>query len=153
MGCSAGIPGYRHHGPLSPGHVALLSSGALVLPGHFSFAAVAAFLGGTPRGRGGSGGRASWPHANADTRTHYVRYCAEIFSNGDSRLMPLLVENLVTQVRRQRRATSGDSKQPKIAAPQPWGDCPVLKVMCPMHRMIGKSSGTFAVATSSGLVR
>jgi DNA primase len=58
--------------------------------------------------------------ANADTRTHYVRYCAEIFSNGDSRLMPLLVENLVTQVRRQRRATSGDSKQPKIAAPQPW---------------------------------
>ncbi|MBE9113427.1 DNA primase, partial [Nodosilinea sp. LEGE 07298] len=36
--------------------------------------------------------------ANADTRTHYVRYCAEIFSNGDSRLVPLLAENLVTQV-------------------------------------------------------
>jgi DNA primase len=46
--------------------------------------------------------------ANADTRTHYVRYCAEIFSNGDSRLVPLLAENLVTQVRRQRRATSGE---------------------------------------------
>lgn len=44
--------------------------------------------------------------ANADTRTHYVRYCAEIFSNGDSRLVPLLAENLITQVRRQRRATS-----------------------------------------------
>ena len=55
--------------------------------------------------------------ANADTRTHYVRYCAEIFSNGDSRLVPLLAENLVTQVRRQRRTTS--SEAPQRAAPTP----------------------------------
>ncbi|MGB3137314.1 MAG: DNA primase [Nodosilinea sp.] len=55
--------------------------------------------------------------ANADTRTHYVRYCAEIFSNGDSRLVPLLAENLVTQVRRQRRATSSDAPpKPALAA-------------------------------------
>ncbi|NMF81898.1 DNA primase [Nodosilinea sp. P-1105] len=54
--------------------------------------------------------------ANADTRTHYVRYCAEIFSNGDSRLVPLLAENLITQVRRQRRATSSP---PQRAAPTP----------------------------------
>ncbi|MBD1916605.1 MULTISPECIES: DNA primase [Cyanophyceae] len=53
--------------------------------------------------------------ANADTRTHYVRYCAEIFSNGDSRLVPLLAENLVTQVRRQRRTTS--SEAPTRSAP------------------------------------
>jgi DNA primase len=58
--------------------------------------------------------------ANADTRTHYVRYCAEIFSNGDSRLVPLLAENLVTQVRRQRRATSGDTQRPTTDAPKPW---------------------------------
>lgn len=58
--------------------------------------------------------------ANADTRTHYVRYCAEIFSNGDSRLVPLLAENLVTQVRRQRRTTSGEPQRPTTAAPQPW---------------------------------
>ena len=58
--------------------------------------------------------------ANADTRTHYVRYCAEIFSNGDSRLVPLLAENLVTQVRRQRRATSGDTRSPTAEAPKPW---------------------------------
>jgi DNA primase len=58
--------------------------------------------------------------ANADTRTHYVRYCAEIFSNGDSRLVPLLAENLVTQVRRQRRATSGDAQRPAPEAPKPW---------------------------------
>jgi DNA primase len=55
--------------------------------------------------------------ANADTRTHYVRYCAEIFSNGDSRLVPLLAENLVTQVRRQRRTTA-DAAAPK-ATPTP----------------------------------
>ncbi len=59
--------------------------------------------------------------ANADTRTHYVRYCAEVFSNGDSRLVPLLAENLVTQVRRQRRATSGDKPQrPDPETPKPW---------------------------------
>lgn len=54
--------------------------------------------------------------ANADTRTHYVRTCAELFSNGDSRLVPLLAENLVTQVRRQRRATSQAEKPPTPVA-------------------------------------
>jgi len=48
--------------------------------------------------------------ANADTRTHYVRQCAEVFSNGDGRLVPLLAENLMVQVRRQRRSPQG--KQP-----------------------------------------
>ncbi|MEL7350918.1 MAG: DNA primase [Cyanobacteria bacterium J06649_5] len=49
--------------------------------------------------------------ANADTRTHYLRHCAEIFSQGDSRIVPLLAENLLAQVRRKRR-TPGD-KAPK----------------------------------------
>ena len=49
--------------------------------------------------------------ANADTRTHYIRHCAEIFSQGDSRIVPLLAENLLAQVRRKRR-TPGD-KTPK----------------------------------------
>jgi DNA primase len=49
-----------------------------------------------------------------------VRYCAEIFSNGDSRLVPLLAENLITQVRRQRRATSGGAQQPVTNSPKPW---------------------------------
>ncbi|TVQ09726.1 MAG: DNA primase [Leptolyngbya sp. DLM2.Bin27] len=57
--------------------------------------------------------------ANADTRTHYVRYCAEIFSNGDSRLVPLLAENLVTQVRRQRRSTSSEAPQKSAPSPTP----------------------------------
>jgi len=56
--------------------------------------------------------------ANADTRTHYVRTCAELFSNGDSRLVPLLAENLITQVRRQRRATSqADAPPTPVATP------------------------------------
>ncbi len=41
--------------------------------------------------------------ANADTRTHYIRHCAELFSQGDGRIVPLLAENLLAQVRRKRR--------------------------------------------------
>ncbi|MEO0455101.1 MAG: DNA primase [Cyanobacteria bacterium P01_A01_bin.114] len=53
--------------------------------------------------------------ANADTRTHYIRHCAEIFSNGDARLVPLLAENFLAQVRRKRRSP-GEAKStgPKI---------------------------------------
>ena len=47
--------------------------------------------------------------ANADTRTHYIRHCAEIFSQGDGRIVPLLAENLLAQVRRKRR-NPGDRK-------------------------------------------
>ncbi|MEL6157805.1 MAG: DNA primase [Cyanobacteria bacterium J06554_11] len=47
--------------------------------------------------------------ANADTRTHYIRHCAEIFSQGDGRIVPLLAENLLAQVRRKRR-NPGDQK-------------------------------------------
>ncbi|MBD0268194.1 MAG: DNA primase [Cyanobacteria bacterium Co-bin8] len=58
--------------------------------------------------------------ANADTRTHYIRHCAEIFSHGDSRLVPLLAENLVAQVRRQRRAATGDPKRKVDLPAPPW---------------------------------
>ncbi|MDJ0708089.1 MAG: DNA primase [Leptolyngbyaceae cyanobacterium MO_188.B28] len=56
--------------------------------------------------------------ANADTRTHYVRHCAEIFSQGDARLVPLLAENLLAQVRRKRR--SPDERKPSQPPPNPW---------------------------------
>ena len=45
--------------------------------------------------------------ANADTRTYYIRHCAELFSQGDSRIVPLLAENLLAQVRRARRTPGG----------------------------------------------
>lgn len=53
--------------------------------------------------------------ANADTRTHYIRHCAEIFSQGDARLVPLLAENFLAQVRRQRRSPDGSAKSFKVA--------------------------------------
>ncbi|WP_204141440.1 DNA primase [Halomicronema sp. CCY15110] len=56
--------------------------------------------------------------ANADTRTHYVRQCAELFSNGDGRLVPLLAENLVVQVRRQRRSPQDGSDRPRLSFTQ-----------------------------------
>lgn len=49
--------------------------------------------------------------ANADSRTHYIRHCAEIFSQGDSRLVPLLADNFLAQVRRKRRPQSAHPSQ------------------------------------------
>lgn len=51
--------------------------------------------------------------SNATTRTHYVRQCAEQLSQGDSRLVPLLAENLLTQVRRKRRKSPDGADVPK----------------------------------------
>jgi DNA primase len=55
---------------------------------------------------------------NADTRTYYVRHCAELLSQNDSRLVPLLADNLLAQVRRQRRRAPG-SKEVATAQPSP----------------------------------
>ncbi|MBE9075746.1 DNA primase [Romeria aff. gracilis LEGE 07310] len=52
--------------------------------------------------------------ANADSRTHYIRHCAEIFSQGDSRLVPLLAENFLAQVRRKRRPQAASGSSPEI---------------------------------------
>ncbi|BAZ14929.1 DNA primase [Calothrix sp. NIES-4071] len=35
---------------------------------------------------------------NPDTRTYYITYCAEILSLGNAQLVPLRIENLVTQI-------------------------------------------------------
>ncbi|WP_346289501.1 DNA primase [Sphaerothrix gracilis] len=56
--------------------------------------------------------------ANANTRTHYIRHCAELFSQGDARIFPLLAENLMVQVRRQRRSPS--QSKPDIDPPKSW---------------------------------
>jgi DNA primase len=52
---------------------------------------------------------------NSDTLNYYVSYCAEILSLGDSRLKPLRVENLLTQI----RPNSLKSLSPRINKPQP----------------------------------
>ncbi|MEM9218347.1 MAG: DNA primase [Cyanobacteria bacterium P01_F01_bin.150] len=51
--------------------------------------------------------------SNATTRTHYVRQCAEQLSQGDGRLVPLLAENLLAQVRRKRRKSPDGAEIPK----------------------------------------
>ncbi len=48
--------------------------------------------------------------ANANTRTHYIRQCAELLSRGDARLVPLLADNLLAQVRRKRRRSPDGSE-------------------------------------------
>ncbi len=52
---------------------------------------------------------------NSDTLNYYVSYCAEILSLGDSRLKPLRVENLLTQI----KPSSVKSLSPRTTNPQP----------------------------------
>jgi len=52
---------------------------------------------------------------NSDTLNYYVSYCAEILSLGDSRLKPLRVENLLTQI----KPNSLRSLSPRINKPRP----------------------------------
>lgn len=54
---------------------------------------------------------------NSDTRNYYISYCAEILSLGDTRLIPLRVENLLTQVApatASRKPTPKPKQQPVI---------------------------------------
>ncbi|MBD2336507.1 DNA primase [Calothrix sp. FACHB-156] len=51
---------------------------------------------------------------NKDTQNYYISYCAEILSLGDSRLIPLRVENLLTQI-----SPSNSTSQP-IAIKKKW---------------------------------
>ncbi len=54
---------------------------------------------------------------NATLRTHYIHRCAELLSRGDGRLVPLLAENLIVQVRRNRRRLLSNTQDRK---PAPW---------------------------------
>lgn len=57
--------------------------------------------------------------SNATLRTHYIHSCAEHLSQGDSRLAPLLAENLLVQVRRQRRRLLGGVEERSPLQPLP----------------------------------
>jgi len=54
--------------------------------------------------------------ANSDTRNYYVSYCAEILSLGDTRLIPLRVENLLTQI-----APLAPTYSKPVSAKKAWG--------------------------------
>ncbi|MBW4676032.1 MAG: DNA primase [Desmonostoc geniculatum HA4340-LM1] len=55
--------------------------------------------------------------ANSDTRNYYVSYCAEILSLGDTRLIPLRVENLLTQI-----APPAPTYSKPVSARKAWGN-------------------------------
>jgi DNA primase len=58
---------------------------------------------------------------NSDTLNYYISYCAEILSLGDARLIPLRVENLLTQIAPANvqtpplRPRKPESKTPKLS--------------------------------------
>ncbi|MEH2328479.1 DNA primase [Nostoc sp.] len=54
--------------------------------------------------------------ANSDTRNYYVSYCAEILSLGDTRLIPLRVENLLTQI-----APAAATYSKPVSVKKAWG--------------------------------
>ncbi|MBW4618246.1 MAG: DNA primase [Cyanosarcina radialis HA8281-LM2] len=52
---------------------------------------------------------------DANTYTHYLQQCAQHLSKGNDRLVPLVVENLQTQVKRLKRSAIGkDGKSPSL---------------------------------------
>ncbi|MEH2261556.1 DNA primase [Nostoc sp.] len=68
--------------------------------------------------------------ANSDTRNYYVSYCAEILSLGDTRLIPLRVENLLTQI-----APAAAYTKP-VSAKKAWGNSQVSHSPLPTERSL-----------------
>ncbi|MBN3924651.1 DNA primase [Nostoc sp. NMS4] len=64
--------------------------------------------------------------ANSDTRNYYVSYCAEILSLGDTRLIPLRVENLLTQI-----APVAATYSKPVSAKKAWGGSKVSPLPIP----------------------
>ena len=85
---------------------------------------------------------------NPDTLTYYTRYCAELLSHGEDRLVSQRVENLLAQIapqRSQRKLTliQGGRNQPALAFPpaserslleQAEGLLLQIYLHCPEHR-------------------
>ncbi|WP_392480530.1 DNA primase [Nostoc sp. C110] len=69
--------------------------------------------------------------ANSDTRNYYVSYCAEILSLGDTRLIPLRVENLLTQI-----APTAAAYTKPVSAKQAWGSSKVSQSPLPTERSL-----------------
>ncbi|MEH2200630.1 DNA primase [Nostoc sp.] len=69
--------------------------------------------------------------ANSDTRNYYVSYCAEILSLGDTRLIPLRVENLLTQI-----APVAAAYTKPVSAKKAWGNSQVSHSALPTERSL-----------------
>ncbi len=51
---------------------------------------------------------------DGNKRTHYIRYCAELLSGGDGRLIPLHTANLMAQLKKPRGKKYLGKKQPNL---------------------------------------
>ncbi|MCC5644836.1 DNA primase [Nostoc sp. CHAB 5824] len=68
---------------------------------------------------------------NSDTRNYYVSYCAEILSLGDTRLIPLRVENLQTQI-----APAAATYSKPVSAKKAWGGGKISQAPLPTDRSL-----------------
>ncbi|MEJ6480847.1 DNA primase [Nostoc punctiforme UO1] len=67
--------------------------------------------------------------ANSDTLNHYISHCAEILSLGDTRLIPLRVENLLTQI-----SPPAAKYSKPVSARKAWGGGKVSHSALPTER-------------------
>ncbi|WP_375502950.1 DNA primase [uncultured Nostoc sp.] len=82
--------------------------------------------------------------ANSDTRNYYVSYCAEILSLGDTRLIPLRVENLLTQI-----APPPATYSKPVSARKAWGGS---KPLLPSTEAINRVSPHSSLPTERSLL-
>jgi DNA primase len=84
---------------------------------------------------------------HSTTRTYYINRCAERISRGDSRLVPLLSENLLVRIRRSQSALKNDRPDTRELPPLPFAsernlleqsEALLLRIYlhCPEHRSL-----------------
>lgn len=64
---------------------------------------------------------------NNDTRSHYINRCAEILSQGESRLIPLLANDIIKQINKPRKKIIGNDKKSEIKVVADGGDRTLLE--------------------------
>ncbi|HIK32651.1 MAG TPA: DNA primase [Oscillatoriales cyanobacterium M59_W2019_021] len=84
---------------------------------------------------------------HSTTKSYYINRCAERLSRGDSRLVPLLAENLVARVRRSQLSLKNDRSNSSNLPPLPFAserslleqsEALLLRIYlhCPEHRSV-----------------
>ncbi|MDY7013266.1 MAG: toprim domain-containing protein, partial [Cyanobacteriota bacterium] len=56
---------------------------------------------------------------DAQKRTHYIKYCAELLSQGDARLTSLYAQNLLSELKKPRKKRSSKSERSRSASATP----------------------------------
>ncbi len=64
---------------------------------------------------------------NNDTRSHYINHCAEILSQGESRLIPLRANDIIKQINKPRKKIIGNNKNSALKIVSDSGDRTLLE--------------------------